>query len=256
MTAAEALLGITLPASTEEIKKAYRRQIARYHPDKVHHLGEEFQLLAAEKSAQLTDIYHQLLESGGCDPSVNATPIVSDEPSPVASAPANGAATNRAARMSSWQAVEQGCPSLILGAATDRMIQCVRSTLPGADELTVAGFSLACRTRVDWRGRLLRRRSPTYGVLLRTPADAPANGRRAARLREVLPGVDGAIVLFDLVVDPRVNDRRDVSDPPTPTRAEPYVFTVSVDAMTWKARVPDEAPEMAHQILARVRARG
>jgi len=251
------LLGITLPASTEGIKKAYRRQIARYHPDKVHHLGEEFQLLAAEKSAQLTDIYHQLLESGGCDPSVDATPVVSDEPPSVASAPVTGAgaAPNRAARMSSWQAVAHGCPSLILGAATDRMIQSVRSTLPGADELMVAGFSLACRTRVDWRGRLLMRRSPTYGVLLRTPADAPANGRRAPRLREVLPGVDGAIVLFDLIVDPRVNDRRDVSDPPTPTRAEPHVFTVSVDAMTWKARVPDEAPEMAHQILARVRAR-
>ena len=67
MTSAEALLGIALPASVDEVKRAYRRQISRYHPDKVHHLGEEFQVLAAEKSAQLTEVYRRLLEANGSD---------------------------------------------------------------------------------------------------------------------------------------------------------------------------------------------
>ena len=253
MTNAEALLGITLPASAEEVKKAYRRQIARYHPDKVHHLGEEFQVLAAEKSAQLTDIYHQLLESGGCDPTVEATPIVSDEAAPpAAAASAPAATTERVHRMSSWQAVAAGCPSLILSAATDRMIQCIRWTMPRAEELTVAGFSLACRTRPDWRGRIWQRR-PSEGVLLRTPADTPSSGRRV-RVRDLLPGVDGTVVLFDLTLDARAGDRRETADNQTPaSRAEADVFTVGIDAMTWKARVPPNAPEIAHQILARLR---
>ena len=35
-------------ASADEIKRAFRQQIARYHPDKVQHLGKEFQALAAD----------------------------------------------------------------------------------------------------------------------------------------------------------------------------------------------------------------
>ena len=253
MTNAEALLGITLPASADEVKKAYRRQIARYHPDKVHHLGEEFQVMAAEKSAQLTDIYHQLLESGGCDPSAETTAIVSDEATPPPAAPSTpDAPSGRVHRMSTWQAVAAGCPSLILSAATDRMIQCIRWTMPRAEEFTIAGFSLACRTRVDWRGRIWQRR-PSEGVLLRTPADAPATGRRT-RVRDLLPGVDGTVVLFDLTLDARAGDRRETADHQAPVlRAEADVFAVSIDAMTWKARVPPNAPEMAHQILARLR---
>ena len=72
MTSAEALLGIALPAPIDEVKRAYRRQISRYHPDKVHHLGEEFQVLAAEKSAQLTEVYRRLLEANGSDETVRA----------------------------------------------------------------------------------------------------------------------------------------------------------------------------------------
>ena len=34
-------------APADEIKKAFRREIARYHPDKVQHLGQEFQEMAA-----------------------------------------------------------------------------------------------------------------------------------------------------------------------------------------------------------------
>ena len=41
-----AVLGLTVGASQEEIQSAYRRLAARYHPDKLAHLGEEFQYLA------------------------------------------------------------------------------------------------------------------------------------------------------------------------------------------------------------------
>src|SRR6266496_3557692 len=54
------LLEIPPAATGDEIKRAFRIQIARYHPDKVQHLGREFQDLAAERAAELTEAYRIL----------------------------------------------------------------------------------------------------------------------------------------------------------------------------------------------------
>ena len=58
------LLAIPADASADDIKRAFRREIARYHPDKVHHLGAEFQALAAERAAELTEAYRVLMDEG------------------------------------------------------------------------------------------------------------------------------------------------------------------------------------------------
>lgn len=49
-------------ATEEEIKRAYRTLAARYHPDKVTHLGEEFQELAKKKFQDLQWAYETLLK--------------------------------------------------------------------------------------------------------------------------------------------------------------------------------------------------
>ena len=54
------VLGIEPGASTEEIKAAYRQLAAQYHPDKVQHLGEDFQKLAHEKFVAIQKAYDQL----------------------------------------------------------------------------------------------------------------------------------------------------------------------------------------------------
>ena len=54
------LLGLTNTADADAIKKAFRREIARYHPDKVIHLGAEFQDMAATRAAALTVAYKTL----------------------------------------------------------------------------------------------------------------------------------------------------------------------------------------------------
>ena len=54
------ILGVAPTASADEIKSAFRREIARYHPDKVQHLGQEFQEIAADKAAGLTQAYKTL----------------------------------------------------------------------------------------------------------------------------------------------------------------------------------------------------
>jgi len=54
------LLSLTSTADADAIKKAFRREIARYHPDKVIHLGAEFQDMAATRAAELTVAYKTL----------------------------------------------------------------------------------------------------------------------------------------------------------------------------------------------------
>src|SRR5215831_1853373 len=56
------MLSVARDASAKDIKKAFRREIARYHPDKVQHLGKEFQEMAAGIAADLTEAYRILMD--------------------------------------------------------------------------------------------------------------------------------------------------------------------------------------------------
>ena len=55
-----AVLGVAPGASREEIKAAYRRLAAKYHPDKVQHLGQDFQKLAEERFKEIQRAYDEL----------------------------------------------------------------------------------------------------------------------------------------------------------------------------------------------------
>lgn len=54
------ILEIESDASDEELKKAYRRMAMKYHPDKVIHLGEEFQQAAKEKFQMVNRAYENI----------------------------------------------------------------------------------------------------------------------------------------------------------------------------------------------------
>jgi hypothetical protein len=93
------LLGLEPTADAGAIKKAFRREIARYHPDKVIHLGAEFQEMAATRAAELTIAYKTLsdeklraeydagLTSAPVAREPPATPAASTEPVPASPAP-------------------------------------------------------------------------------------------------------------------------------------------------------------------------
>ena len=55
-----AVLGVRPNASKDEIHSAYRRLVHQYHPDKVSHLGAEFQELARQKFVEIQNAYESL----------------------------------------------------------------------------------------------------------------------------------------------------------------------------------------------------
>ena len=60
-----AILGIKPGASSEEIHAAYREAAQKFHPDKVSHLGEDFQALAQKKFIEIQRAYEILTKKRG-----------------------------------------------------------------------------------------------------------------------------------------------------------------------------------------------
>lgn len=54
------ILEIEASASDEEVRKAYRKMAVKYHPDKVSHLGEDYQKDAKEKFQKMQEAYENI----------------------------------------------------------------------------------------------------------------------------------------------------------------------------------------------------
>ncbi|MCK9426911.1 MAG: J domain-containing protein [Ignavibacteriaceae bacterium] len=52
------ILKLSKYPTVEEIKKNYRDEIQKYHPDKVEHLGDEFKRIAEKKTKELNEAYN------------------------------------------------------------------------------------------------------------------------------------------------------------------------------------------------------
>lgn len=59
------ILEVERSATNDEIKKAYRRMAMKYHPDKVSHLGDDFQKAAHEKFQNVNKAYENVKKERG-----------------------------------------------------------------------------------------------------------------------------------------------------------------------------------------------
>jgi len=55
------ILKVNKNSSLDEIKKAYREEIKKYHPDKVDHLSDEFRAMANKRTIDINRAYNYLL---------------------------------------------------------------------------------------------------------------------------------------------------------------------------------------------------
>src|SRR6188768_1294500 len=134
------MLSLRADAPADEIKKAFRREIARYHPDKVQHLGQEFQEMASGIAADLTEAYRILMDpelrsryneelgSGGAQ-----SPSAAPPPAPPAEEPP--AAPRRPAATAGIDFVRK--------ASLSRLRNAIDQVLGGAEPFSAPGFDIA-----------------------------------------------------------------------------------------------------------------
>src|SRR4029079_8319549 len=151
------MLSVGQDAPADEIKKALRREIARYHPDKVQHLGKEFQEMAAGIAADLTEAYRILMDPAlragydeqlatrGADtpvpPSAGAAPTPapprppSPDPSPSEREPtfSAGPAPAPPRPTAGLEFVQRAAISKLRGAIEDQLTSAVPVMAPGFD---------------------------------------------------------------------------------------------------------------------------
>lgn len=59
------ILEVERSATNDEIKKAYKKLVVRYHPDKVAHLGEDIKKQAEEKIKKVNEAYDKVKKERG-----------------------------------------------------------------------------------------------------------------------------------------------------------------------------------------------
>jgi curved DNA-binding protein CbpA len=163
------LLGIDAAADGEAIKRAFRREIARYHPDKVVHLGSEFQQMASVKAADLTKAYTTLTNPdlrAAYDASLaGAAPPPTAPPAPPSPPAAAGPARPAAEPVPNETPDARG--DIVRRAALGRLRAALQTVVPDAVFASVSGFDLACLSRS--KSSLFRRATPP-SVLVRLAA--------------------------------------------------------------------------------------
>jgi hypothetical protein len=262
------MLSVTSDASAEDIKKAFRREIARYHPDKVQHLGQEFQEMASGIAADLTEAYRilmdpalrakyneDLFDGAGPVPTPRAAPRppAHEEPKgppppppPVSSSSGPSARSDAQAppRPSSTAGVD-----FVKKASLSRLRDAVDEVMGSAESGFVSGFDLAVTSKpkrglfkkADERVRLLVKFVPFVDA--EAVADVWTNAMRAK--------VADAILCV-LLVGPGLAPSKDLSTAISEQRrrtrnAGPML--VPVDVRDWEALFPPDTPVSVRSLI-------
>lgn len=269
------LLEIPPTSSSEEVKKAFRAQIARYHPDKVQHLGKEFQAMAADRAAELTEAYRILSDAGrrveydkarAARPSSGARPPAPPSssspeavgPSAPAAAPKAGSAgdarPSREAPVGQFVQERASRDEFVRKATIDRFRQTFAQVAgTGYDESQVRGFDFASipKPKLFGRGkgpRLLGR------FVSRVDADSVAEAWSQAGKWGAPSGEEICVILMGTALA----TPRELADAIAEQRRRPArggkVTLIPVNSSVWDAHMPTDAPAVAKDVLARLRS--
>lgn len=268
------LLEITPTASPDEIKRAFRQQIARYHPDKVQHLGKEFQAMAADRAAELTESYRILSDANrraeydkarAADAPAAAAAGSSHTPSappPEASAAANPRGGDHSGpshgAAGGHQFVEERASrdEFVRKATISRFRQAFAQVAGASyDESPVRGFDIACAPKAKLFARakgprLLGRFVPRVDSEAVADAWAQAGKLNAKTDEEICVFLMGAAIAPQRELATAIAEQR---------RRAPRggkVTLIPVNASVWDAHLPTDAPAVAKDLLARLRSGG
>lgn len=260
------ILSVASDASADDIKKAFRREIARYHPDKVQHLGKEFQDMASGMAADLTEAYRILMDpalrakynddrSGGS--ATNAFPHrprphahqqpQAPPPAPSFSSAGSPSSSAQAARASSHAGVD-----FVKKASLLRLKDAVTEVM-GGDDAPAAGFDLAVTskpkrglfTKADDRVRLLVKFVPLVDG--EAVAGTWPNAMKARSADAIL-----CVLLVGTALAPSKDLAIAINEQRRKFRNAGPVL-VPVDVRDWEALFPPDTPASVRALIQRLR---
>ncbi|HYB95770.1 MAG TPA: DnaJ domain-containing protein [Vicinamibacterales bacterium] len=267
------LLGLEPAADADAIKKAFRREIARYHPDKVVHLGPEFQEMAAVRAAELTVAYKTLSDASlraqydaaittGAPPPVvappRAAPDADDDYQPFQTPPVEdhgppAPPPGTRARFASERADRD---TILKRAIGGRVLAAVEALYGKVETPAVRGFDLAIVPLA--KPRFLGTPPPRVLVKVVDVADAAAisDGYAAASRSRVQTGKSPVVVLlFSRRIAPQeeiskanevIERQRKAPDAPA------EVAVVVVDTGDWSCRLPQNSSAAVRKLTAHI----
>ena len=273
------LLELDPSSDVETIKKAFRREIAKYHPDKVTHLGAEFQEMASNRAAELTSAYKTLTDpearaeydaglGGGAAPRPSAGP-----PPPSAAGAAsrgdNTTATETEADRpptgpSRFDEDRAGKDEIVRRATMFRVKNALHQVVGDCDLPTIKGFDLACVPRPRPVTSLtisqLFKREIIPAVLVRLVPRvdgvvASEAFQQAVRARLDTKKHPLALLLIGNQLAPAGELARAIEEArkKSPASME-TIFPVPIDLRDWSAKIPLNAPEAIRTLLNRLKS--
>lgn len=262
------LLGVSSAAQAEEIRRAFRREIARYHPDKVQHLGPEFQEIAAARAAELTEAYRVLMDAElrrKYDEGRQADAEVVTPRRPAATGPRRAVEPPPEPRPSSAHTMAEVTAErpfhqqratgsdVVRKAAVAKLREALDSVSGSVVPVPVAGFDVAYVIKP--RQSMFRRSDPQVRLLARFVQQVDGAAVEEAWPLAVKSGsFDGIVCL--MLIGSGVSPARDLGAAVARQRrrfrsAGPVI--VPVDVRDWDALFPPEAPDVVRHVVQRLR---
>lgn len=263
------LLAVTPDAPADEIKRAFRREIAKYHPDKVQHLGAEFQEIAAVKAAELTQAYKTLTDAalraeydatvaGGSAPAAPRSERPAAPPPPVKATPReqppDAPAAPSAGPGPQFSQERAGVTEFVRRAAVARFRTALMGEFGRFDEAPVAGFDVTCVSKpafwtLKTKPRIVGRVVPIV--------DGPALSETWALASKMTR--DGPRELCVFLMGPVMAPAAELANAIAEQRRRPApaggkLIVIPVNTNNWNAHVPTDAPPVVKSLLARLKA--
>jgi hypothetical protein len=271
------MLDVAATASMDEIKRAFRREIAKYHPDKVQHLGKEFQEIAAIKAAELTQAYKTLTDetlraeydaqvAGGEAPTTYQSAPVAPPTADAPAAPRPAAATRPAAERvpvsepdpttpsSVFSQDRAGASDLVRKATVMRFRQAITSEFGSFEESPLQGFEITCIPKPPfWKFKLPPRVLGRFAEYVDATKVAETWGM-ASRMK---PDKQRDLCVF--LMGPKLAPARDLATAIGQQKRRPMpaggkLIMVPVNTVNWAAHVPTDAPDVVKALLARLKS--
>jgi curved DNA-binding protein CbpA len=250
-------------ATAEQIKQSFRSLIARYHPDKVQHLGKEFQDMAADRAAELTEAYRILSDAGrraeydrtltaapqaGAAAPAPRSPVTTEDVGRTHTAPPRPPVDEEPrAQPSAFREERASRDEYMRKAALNRFKHAVDAVGGGYDEAPLRGFEIAFVPKSKLFGR---NKGPRLLGRFLSQVDGPAVTEAWTQAGKWTKD-DVCVFLLGSSLAPARELATAIAE--QRRRSKSKVTLIPVDARDWSAHVPTDAPDVVKALLARVR---